>query len=223
MSNASLSPPPLTEALLAWLPAPSRWGPWLTRLPRPGGHWIGERLLGQALSAALSDGSLEPIADRCLAIEVDDLNWRWVLRVQGGRIEVLRDDHPAEASVRGSLTDLLLLASRIEDADTLFFQRRLQLTGDVELGLCARNLLDRLRWEQIPLALRIPLNRAARLARDAREAHRRRLNQRADVNQSNRDATGDSRAKISASSSLPGSTLESAPDSPLDSSASAAP
>src|SRR3546814_2476010 len=74
--------------------------------------------------------------------------------------------------VRGTATDLLLLAARLEDADTLFFQRRLVLTGDTELGLTVRNLLDRLPWEAVPLAVRIGLNRGERLARAARLAHR---------------------------------------------------
>ena len=46
------------------------------------------------------------------------------------------------------------------------------LTGDVELGLTARNLLDRLPWETVPLGLRIALNRGARFARAARGAYR---------------------------------------------------
>jgi predicted lipid carrier protein YhbT len=46
------------------------------------------------------------------------------------------------------------------------------LTGDTELGLFLRNLLDRLPWEAFPLASRILLQRVARLARDARQAHR---------------------------------------------------
>ncbi|MDQ6645877.1 MAG: hypothetical protein M3Y93_01400 [Pseudomonadota bacterium] len=64
------------------------------------------------------------------------------------------------------------MAGRLEDADTLFFQRRLRLTGDTELGLTARNMLDRLPWESIPLALRIVMNRSARFARTARAAYR---------------------------------------------------
>jgi predicted lipid carrier protein YhbT len=77
---------------------------------------------------------------------------------------------PAEAMVRGEVTDLMLLASRLEDADTLFFHRRLQLTGDVELGLTVRNLLDQLPWESLPRPLRVALEGGARLARAAREA-----------------------------------------------------
>ena len=86
-------------------------------------------------------------------------------------IDVLDPTTSAEASIRGDAVDLLQLASRSEDADTLFFQRRLQLTGDVELGLTARNLLDRLPWDQLPLSLRILLQRAARLTAAARCAH----------------------------------------------------
>ena len=74
--------------------------------------------------------------------------------------------------VRGEVTDLMLLASRLEDADTLFFHRRLQLTGDVELGLTVRNLLDQLPWESLPRPLRTALEGGARLARAARDARR---------------------------------------------------
>ena len=88
------------------------------------------------------------------------------------RVELLEPATDAEATVRGTATDLLLLSSRLEDADTLFFHRRLQLTGDVELGLALRNLLDQLPWESIPLALRIALNRGAQFARYARAVYR---------------------------------------------------
>lgn len=73
--------------------------------------------------------------------------------------------------MRGTAADLLL-ASRLGDAHTLFFQRRLVLTGDTEPGLTARNVLERLPWESVPLGLRIALNRGARWGRAARDAHR---------------------------------------------------
>lgn len=122
------------------------------------------------LAGPLHAGALEFLQGRRLGIEVADLGVGWVVTLDGNGLRAI--DAEAEASVRGSAADLLLLASRLEDADTLFFQRRLGLTGDSELGLTARNLLDRLPWEQVPLALRIVLNRGARLACAAREAHR---------------------------------------------------
>ena len=158
--------------MLRVLPPPRRLAPLLRALPARWQHALLERAMARVLAAPVADGTLDFMADRRLGIEVDDLGLCWVLTLRNGRL-LVTDGQP-EASVRGSATDLLLLASRLEDADTLFFQRSLVLTGDTELGLTARNLLDRLPWESVPLGLRIALNRGARFARAAREAHRQR-------------------------------------------------
>jgi predicted lipid carrier protein YhbT len=122
------------------------------------------------LAAPLAAGDLDELAGRRLGVEATDLGQRWIVEVGQRSLEVLPPAMPAEAMVRGEVTDLLLMASRLEDADTLFFHRRLQLTGDVELGLLVRNLLDQLPWENLPRPLRLALEGAARLARDARDA-----------------------------------------------------
>jgi predicted lipid carrier protein YhbT len=49
-----------------------------------------------------------------------------------------------DVTMRASLADYLALALRREDADTLFFTRRLVLEGDTALGLEIRNALDAL-------------------------------------------------------------------------------
>jgi O2-independent ubiquinone biosynthesis accessory factor UbiT len=41
-----------------------------------------------------------------------------------------------------SVDDYLILARRQEDPDTLFFQRRLLIEGDTEVGLALKNLMD---------------------------------------------------------------------------------
>lgn len=158
--------------MLRMLPPPRRIAPLLRALPARWQHALLERAMARVLAAPIADGALDFMTGRRLGIEVNDLGLCWVLTLRDGRL-VVTDGQP-EASVRGSATDLLLLASRLEDADTLFFQRSLVLTGDTELGLTARNLLDRLPWESVPLGLRIALNRGARFARAAREAHRAR-------------------------------------------------
>lgn len=169
MHTASESPTRAAR-LLRFLPPPSRLAPWLRALPPALQQRLLERAMARVLAAPIADGALEFMRGRRLGIHVTDLDLRWVIELQDGRLIV--SAAAPEASVRGSATDLLLLASRLEDADTLFFQRRLTLTGDTELGLTARNLLERLPWESIPLGLRIVLNRGARLARDARAAYR---------------------------------------------------
>lgn len=155
---------------LRLVPPPSRLAPVLRRVPRGVQRRLLERAVAGVLAAPIADGLLDFMHRRRLGIEVTDLGLRWTLALRGDRPVVV--DEAPEASVRGSATDLLLLAARLEDADTLFFQRRLVLTGDTELGLTARNVLDRLPWESVPLAPRILLHRAAGLARDARDAHR---------------------------------------------------
>ena len=157
--------------LLRLLPPPSRLAPLLRALSPRLQRRLLERAMAGVLAAPMADGSLDFMRGRRLGIDVTDLDLHWVIELRDGRLTVGSAD--PEASVRGSATDLLLMASRLEDADSLFFQRRLTLTGDTELGLTARNLLERLPWESVPLGLRIALNRGARLARDARAAYRR--------------------------------------------------
>jgi O2-independent ubiquinone biosynthesis accessory factor UbiT len=157
--------------LLRLLPPPSVFARPLRLLPPPLMNRGSRMLVDAVLAEPLANGSLDQLAGRRLGVEVTDLDLRWVMAIDERRVTILETEATAEATVRGSATDLLLLASRLDDADTLFFQRRLQLTGDVELGLTVRNLLDQLPWEALPLGLRIVLNRGARLARAAREAH----------------------------------------------------
>lgn len=164
------SAPAPAHPLLRLVPPPRRIAPLLRVLPSSAQKRLLERAMAKVLAAPMADGTLDFMAGRRLGIEVSDLGLRWVVELQGQQLVVV--DTPAEATVRGTATDLLLLAGRLEDADTLFFQRRLVLTGDVELGLTARNLLDRLPWETVPLGLRIALNRGARFARAARGAYR---------------------------------------------------
>lgn len=168
--HAAVDPSPNASRWLRLLPPPARLAPWLRALPPALQRRLLERAIARVLATPLATGALDFMHGRRLGIDISDLDLHWVIEGRDGRLHAV--DAVPEASVRGTATDLLLLASRLEDADTLFFQRRLVLTGDTELGLTARNLLERLPWESVPLALRIVLNRGARVARAARSAHR---------------------------------------------------
>lgn len=172
MQTRTDSVPAPVHPLLRLVPPPGRLAPVLRVVPVGLQRRMLERAMAHVLAAPLADGTLGFMAGRRLGIEVSDLGLRWVVELQGQQLVVVEGG--AEATVRGTVTDLLLLAGRLEDADTLFFQRRLVLTGDTELGLTARNLLDRLPWERVPLGLRIALNRGARFAQSARSAYRER-------------------------------------------------
>lgn len=160
---------PAPRSLLRMIPPPRYWRMPLSLLSPRLTEAAAERVLSRAIAGSLGGDDLAVVAHRRLGIEVTDLGLSWVLELRDGRLH--RTAEQAEAVVHGSATDLILLSSRLEDADTLFFQRRLKLTGDVELGLTVRNLLDRLPWETLPLGVRIALHRTARLLRAARAAH----------------------------------------------------
>lgn len=162
----------VVQRLLRWLPPPRHLAAPLRLLPEPLFRQSSTRVIAHVLAAPLAAGRLDEFVGRRIGVEATDLGLRWIVAFGERRIDVVDASSEADAMVRGTATDLLLLASRIEDADTLFFHRRLELTGDVELGLAVRNLFDQLPWDTLPLGLRIAVNRGARLASSARDAYR---------------------------------------------------
>jgi predicted lipid carrier protein YhbT len=64
----------------------------------------------------------------------------------GALVPASRADE-SHVTIEGNLQDFFLLATRREDPDTLFFQRRLALIGDVAAGLCVKNLLDGIEYD----------------------------------------------------------------------------
>jgi predicted lipid carrier protein YhbT len=63
-----------------------------------------------------------------------------ILTLESQRLILCREK--GEATIRGGWREFLCLATRREDPDSLFFQRRLIIEGDTELGLTLKNLLD---------------------------------------------------------------------------------
>lgn len=79
---------------------------------------------------------------------------------------------PADAAVTfsASAEDFVRLALRLEDPDTLFFNRRLRIEGDTDLGLTAKNLLDGVELDALAAAMPAPAGLAMRLVRRRLEA-----------------------------------------------------
>lgn len=102
-------------------------------------------LCNQVFAAPLARGELAFLDQRLVSIAIEDAGILLELTVTAGRIRAPVGGRSADATIRGSSYDLLLLASGREDPDTLFFQRRLRLEGDTELGLHLKNFLD--AWE----------------------------------------------------------------------------
>lgn len=108
-----------------------------------------ERVAKRLLAVPLAEGAFELLQGRWLRLEVSDLGLSWCLSCQDAQLQVARRN-VVDVCIRGQWRDFLLLASRQEDPDTLFFRRRLVIEGDTELGLSVKNLLDGVDPDQMP-------------------------------------------------------------------------
>jgi O2-independent ubiquinone biosynthesis accessory factor UbiT len=106
-------------------------------------------LLNRVLAEYLASGELAMLEGRTLSVEVRDAGLRYDLTNVGGRISA--SSNPADVCLSGHVQDFLLLLTRREDPDTLFFQRRLAIQGDTGLGLHVKNFLDSIDWDGLPL------------------------------------------------------------------------
>ncbi|RIJ01404.1 SCP2 domain-containing protein [Achromobacter sp. K91] len=79
---------------------------------------------------------------RSFGITVEDLGLRSSFAVRQGAFRPVWNGAAAELELGAKLADLLALMRSETDADTLFFQRRLRISGDTELGLIVKNWLD---------------------------------------------------------------------------------
>lgn len=115
-----------------------------------------EQVLSWQFRQALAEGELEFLEGRWLSIHVRDIGLLWYTSVVDGRLAVSQQAD-ADVSFSADASDLLMIAARKQDPDTLFFQRRLVIEGDTELGLYVKNLMDAIELEQMPKALRVML------------------------------------------------------------------
>jgi len=119
--------------------------------------------LNLALGRVLSRETLEPLLGKRLLIRVSDAgaDLAFVLTETGFRA----GDASASADlcITARVRDFLALALREEDADTLFFSRRLLMEGDTELGLLVKNTLDAIELPPLQVSELAPWRIAARI------------------------------------------------------------
>ncbi|MGL6264228.1 ubiquinone anaerobic biosynthesis accessory factor UbiT [Aeromonas jandaei] len=127
-----------------------------------------ESLLARVFKEAIADGDFEFLADKCLKVEVTDLELCWYISEQSGQLVVAKSCEQADVCFSGTTNDLILIAGRKEDPDALFFQRKLKIEGDTELGLEVKNLMDSLDIDGLPVLMKYPLMDLATFIEQAR-------------------------------------------------------
>ena len=108
------------------------------------------KTLNTLLAEPLQEGDLDFLEDQSVSVEITDLKLRFALTLdKNEKLTGSQWQEKDDLNLKGNLYEFLLLASRTEDSDTLFFQRRLKMKGSTDLGLEVKNLLDGLDMESI--------------------------------------------------------------------------
>jgi predicted lipid carrier protein YhbT len=129
--------------------------------------------LALALNAGLRLGlvareSLEPLRAKTVALDVTDLGIEVRVEYDGARFR--SSPHRPHVTIRASVSGYLALLLRREDPDTLFFTRRLLMTGDTDLGLVVKNVLDAIDWGKLKRGLPPPFQAALARRTTSRES-----------------------------------------------------
>ncbi len=138
----------LAPAARALAALPGRWLPYAAQKP------VLALALNEAFREPLAHGELDFLAGRAIRIRVGDLAIDWLLSLEGGRFRPLDRHLEADVRISGEALDFAVLATRQADPDTLFFQRRIRIEGDTDLGLAVKNTMDGMDWDDLPFPFR---------------------------------------------------------------------
>jgi predicted lipid carrier protein YhbT len=125
-------------------------------------QWPHAMVLVTALNAALRlkllpESELTALDEKLFRIRVLDTGGEASFTYRNGMFRpVFSPRGEPDLAFSAHLSAYLQLLSRQEDPDTLFFNRELEITGDTELGLLVKNLLDAVEWPSLP---RLPLSK----------------------------------------------------------------
>ncbi|MBB3062372.1 ubiquinone anaerobic biosynthesis accessory factor UbiT [Microbulbifer rhizosphaerae] len=116
--------------------------------------WPGElalvKFLNVQLAEELEEGEFDFLEGRVLEIAVIDFRISLRMGKSGARFVRAPASAITDAAIAAKAVDFLAIASGREDPDTLFFHRRLSISGDTELGLTAKNRLDAIDRSRLP-------------------------------------------------------------------------
>jgi predicted lipid carrier protein YhbT len=106
------------------------------------------------LRRRLPDEVYERLAGKEVSIDVKDPALRVSFRIEGRHFVPMRPTAKPYLRFRACARDFVRIAAREEDADTLFFNRRLVVEGDTESALLVKNSLDAIEAPRIRALLK---------------------------------------------------------------------
>lgn len=97
--------------------------------------------LNYALRKAIAVGELDFFCHKLLNICINDIGVQFGIHFFNDKLVVTEAQSEPDLHFSASSYDLLLIATQKLDPDMLFFQRRLEMNGNTELGLGIKNML----------------------------------------------------------------------------------
>ncbi|WP_051275420.1 ubiquinone anaerobic biosynthesis accessory factor UbiT [Aestuariibacter salexigens] len=130
-----------------------------TRLPSSFQSWVTQTTLSNFFAKQLADESLRFLEEHWLAIIISNIPYQFFISVREVQHLRLRNqsivvktqiEQEPDVTFSCDIDSLISIALREQDPDTLFFQRKLLVTGNTELGLQVKNFLDELDTSTFP-------------------------------------------------------------------------
>jgi predicted lipid carrier protein YhbT len=142
---------------------PKPVGDLLSRLPAYPGSLMFVTALNLALAKNLTPDVTPMLLGKKMRLRVTDAQITFDFAWLGGRFAACHNKAEADLTISASAHDFVLLARRQEDPDTLFFNRRLSMEGDTELGLLVKNTIDSIELPVFNLEVFKPVHVLGRL------------------------------------------------------------
>ena len=133
-----------------------------SRLPSSFQSWVAQATLSNLLAEQVADESLHFLEGHWLAIIISNIPYQFFISVREVQHSGLRKqsivvktqiEQEPDVTFSCDIDSLVSIAVREQDPDTLFFQRKLLVAGNTELGLQVKNFLDELDTSAFPSVL----------------------------------------------------------------------
>lgn len=109
-------------------------------------NWV----MNHFFKEAIADGELDFLENKTFQINVDDIHYSTTITLRDQKLVALNATDKADVILKSTFNPLILLISRKEDPDTLFFNRALAIEGNTALVLEIKNWLDSLDFDLLP-------------------------------------------------------------------------
>lgn len=109
--------------------------PWLVK------KYCIQKWMQHSFQSSIRNGDLIFFENKSLNLIVSDIKLRFNITMKNNQLHINEYNSNYDCEFTGNFYDLLLIAAQKRDPDTLFFQRKLMISGDTELGLSIKNWL----------------------------------------------------------------------------------